>query len=216
MGSLNNNLDLLLNDLKNLPRIQAPDNFEFNLHTKIQNGSFEVNSETAQKRSFFWVTIPAFSLVLSAVVLFFIVDVNPAEQEDLLMSHPEPIISSINQESSINSTVSQQEKSTETTQIDLPSNSPGYRMVLKQNDVVVKERINYPFDLTQSVDLDRHLGVSDEGNEPTSNPIRTVGAGTDNTGFSGFFVRVPMTLDERKALKARLDSIKQIQGDIEP
>lgn len=216
MGSLNNKLDLLLNDLKNLPRIQAPDNFEFNLHTKIQNGSFELNGESAPKKSFYWVTIPAFSLILSAVVLFFVVDVRPVEQEDLLMSHPEPITSSIERESSTNSSVSKHGNSTEIAQIDLPSNSPGFRMVLKQNDVVVKERINYPFDLTQSVDLDKQFGTSVEGNEPNPNPIRTVGAGTDNTGFAGFLVRVPMTLDERKALKARLDSIKQIQGDIKP
>ncbi|MBZ0180573.1 MAG: hypothetical protein K8F36_14910 [Melioribacteraceae bacterium] len=216
MGSLNNKLDQLLNDLKNLPRIQAPDNFEFNLNTKIQNGSFELKGESTPKKTFFWVTVPAFSLVLSAVILFFVVDLNPVEKEDLLMSRPEPIISATNPGSNLESISNQQNEVLELAQIDLPSNSPGFRMVLKQNDVVVKERINYPFDLTQSVDLDKQFGASGEETEPNSSPIRTVGSGTSNAGFGGFLVRVPMTLDERKTLKAKLDSIKQLQGEINP
>lgn len=211
MGSLNKNMDRLINDLKNLPRIQTPDNFEFNLQMKIQNGSFDLN-DGLSKRSFLWVTVPAFSFVFSAVILFFVIDINPAEHEDLLMSQPEPIVFGVDYESNA---MSDDESAIES-QLNLSTNSPGFRMVLKQNDVVVKERINYPFDQTQSVDLDRHFGAADEENLINSSPIRTVGIGSENTGFGGFLVRVPMTLEERKALKAKLDSIKQIRGELLP
>ncbi len=58
-----------LKALKELPKINAPDNFEFNLMLKIENG--EIKQEVVEKREskLLWILAPA-ALVVSTVILF--------------------------------------------------------------------------------------------------------------------------------------------------
>jgi len=57
--------------LKDLPKVNAPDNFEFNLMTKIQNKSFEVKSEK-KKGWLTWSLTPAFAFAMSVFLIFFV------------------------------------------------------------------------------------------------------------------------------------------------
>ncbi|MCK5456047.1 MAG: hypothetical protein KAI45_02905, partial [Melioribacteraceae bacterium] len=57
--------------LKELPKIEAPDNFEYNLMTRIQNKNFDIKSEK-KKSIFFWVYTPTFALVASVILVFFV------------------------------------------------------------------------------------------------------------------------------------------------
>lgn len=61
----------LLADLKKLPKVEAPENFEFNLMTRIQNGNFGQVDEERPRFSLFKFLAPS-AAVLAAVVLFFI------------------------------------------------------------------------------------------------------------------------------------------------
>lgn len=78
----------LLDDLKNLPKIDAPKNFETKLLRKI-------NSSEPEKKESFWDKLlsprklaPAAIAIASAAIIFFIVDISPEEMEDPLNIAP--------------------------------------------------------------------------------------------------------------------------------
>ena len=78
----------LLDDLKNLPRIDAPKNFETELLRKI-------NSSEPEKKESFWDKLlspgklaPAAVAIASAAIIFFVVDINSGEMEDPLNIAP--------------------------------------------------------------------------------------------------------------------------------
>jgi hypothetical protein len=78
----------LLDDLKNLPRIDAPKNFETELLRKI-------NSSNPEKKESFWdkllsprKLVPAAVAIASVAIIFFIVDISPEEMEDPLNIAP--------------------------------------------------------------------------------------------------------------------------------
>ncbi len=78
----------LLDDLKNLPKIDAPKNFETELLRKI-------NSSEPEKKESFWDKLlspgklgPAAVAIASAAIIFFVVDINSEEMEDPLNIAP--------------------------------------------------------------------------------------------------------------------------------
>jgi len=78
----------LLDDLKNLPKVDAPKNFETELLRKI-------NSSELEKKESFWDKIltpgklaPAAVALASAAIIFFVVDINSEEMEDPLNIAP--------------------------------------------------------------------------------------------------------------------------------
>jgi len=78
----------LLDDLKNLPKIDAPKNFETELLRKI-------NSSELEKKESFWDKLlspgklaPAAIAIASAAIIFFVVDINSEEMEDPLNIAP--------------------------------------------------------------------------------------------------------------------------------
>ncbi len=78
----------LLDDLKNLPKVNAPQNFETSLFRKI-------NSSEVKKKESLWDRIltagklaPAAVAIASAAIIFFVVDGNSEEMEDPLNMAP--------------------------------------------------------------------------------------------------------------------------------
>jgi hypothetical protein len=78
----------LLDDLKNLPKIDAPKNFETELLRKI-------NSSKEEKKKSFWDKLlspgklaPAAVAIASAAIIFFVVDINSEKAEDPLNISP--------------------------------------------------------------------------------------------------------------------------------
>jgi hypothetical protein len=78
----------LVDDLKNLPKVNAPQNFESNLWRKINS------SEDFRKESF-WnkiispsKLIPAGVVIASAVIIFLLIDIKPNQPEDPLNIQP--------------------------------------------------------------------------------------------------------------------------------
>ncbi len=59
----------LLNLLQGLPKEKAPENFEFNLMTRIQNKQFG-NLQKEEKSIFWWIALPSGTIVISAFILF--------------------------------------------------------------------------------------------------------------------------------------------------
>jgi len=78
----------LLDDLKNLPKVEAPKTFETELLRKI-------NSSELKKKESFWDRLvspgklaPAAVAIASAAIIFFVVDINSEEMEDPLNIAP--------------------------------------------------------------------------------------------------------------------------------
>ena len=78
----------LLDDLKNLPKVDVPKNFETELLRKI-------NSSEPEKKESFWNKLlspgklaPAAVALASAAIIFFVVDINSEEMEDPLNIAP--------------------------------------------------------------------------------------------------------------------------------
>lgn len=83
-----NKYDKLISDLKNLPKINASENFEAEIWRKI-------NSSDRNKKESFWDKIftpgnlvPAAAAIISAIIIFFIVDINSTDIEDPLNLQP--------------------------------------------------------------------------------------------------------------------------------
>jgi hypothetical protein len=78
----------LLNDLKNLPKVNAPQNFEANILRKVR-------LEEQREKDSFWKNIftpgklvPAAVAITSAVIIFLIIDLKPERIEDPLNLQP--------------------------------------------------------------------------------------------------------------------------------
>ncbi len=87
MDEPNKNIIKLVDDLKNLPRVNAPVNFEDKVWEKI--------SATETKNESFWKNIfsqkrivPAAVAIASAVIIFFIIDIKSTQVEDPLNMQP--------------------------------------------------------------------------------------------------------------------------------
>ena len=61
----------LLKDLKALPKINAPENFEFNLMTRIQNKNFGLVEDEKPTFNFIKVFAPS-AAVVTVIILFFV------------------------------------------------------------------------------------------------------------------------------------------------
>lgn len=69
-----------LKSLKELPKVNAPDNFEFNLMIKITNGEFNSEAEEKRQSKWLWILTPA-ALVVTSVILFITLSQNDIETQ---------------------------------------------------------------------------------------------------------------------------------------
>ena len=82
----------LLKDLKNLPKVDAPDNFEFNLMTRIENKNFNLPEEVQPKFNLVKFLAPS-AVVVTAVLLFFIFYPKGDQLNNIQPNQQQPIVS---------------------------------------------------------------------------------------------------------------------------
>ncbi len=181
--------------LKEIPKVKAPDNFEFNLMTKIQNQNFGIDSKR-KKSIFSWALTPAIAFAAS---LFFVV---------FLFSGKDEVI-----ENPWNTTP----RLIENGFADIKSEAPRTHNPKKQKSTKQIEIDNYvannsatqnfPFDKRTSVNLDDRL-------QPKSNLNARVGsaqlAGSSNSSalpFDGFFLREVEKYKREDSLQSSKDSL---------
>ena len=210
--------------LQELPKIEAPDNFEYNFMTRIQNKSFEIKSEN-KKNIFFWVYTPALALAASVILVFFIFTDSNLDSEDPWNIQPElrPELQSSNslkddklqvkeQESNLGSTAGKREslaKGKSSKQIQKPA-VEGKEIATNQQSQPV-----YPFDKSESVNLDRLL--NDEESTTPNNVIaqpKLAGENISKSQFDGFFIRQIEAEARKESLRIQEDSLKQLKDSI--
>ena len=199
--------------LAELPRVKAPDDFEFKLLTRIENKQFDIK-DTEEKVGWAWIYAPATALVMSAVVLFFVFGSDNEELGNPLLEDPLPKTELIGEANSGNAEELQSKKLLSKTSVaeeSATADIENYVVVVKPNDVVVQERVNYPFNESSSVDLDKTL------NNANPSALRTVGTLESNRGnieyfeFNGFFTRDQQVNNEALLKeKAKIDSLKNL------
>ncbi|MEW6196211.1 MAG: hypothetical protein AB1521_13760 [Bacteroidota bacterium] len=201
----------LKSDLKNLPKISAPDNFEYNLYTKIQNKSFADLTEQRGKFSFVKFFAPS-AIVVTALIAFFIFLPNSDQQLDNpLMSEPQEIASS-------------GQKVVETIQNDNTPNrevsaTPNSNSVRSQNPSKASPNTNfatnqerkYPINRKQSVAVDEFIS-GDNKNNSDIRQGNVVNSGTGSDEFDGFFVREQPDQKTLEKYRAMIDSVKRAQA----
>lgn len=195
----------LLNDL---PKVNASENFQYNLNVKIENKQFELNTKEYHPILPWKIVVPASSAV-AMVVLFFTFFVESDNLENPF--HIQPKL-----RNEITSNIFEANKSS-----DKLGNSK-----ISENDVILKDDIKsnevhslpnsviseeniiaeFPFDASKSTDLDNII-ADDESKTNISQRANLVGRSNNNSSFNGFFIREEINKEEFEALKARNDSL---------
>ncbi len=135
--------------LKGLPREKAPENFEFNLMTRIKNGNFG-DLEKEERGNWLWIFLPSATIVTATVVVLMFM-FSAVEDSTFVTQTAPPKI----------------EKNVAKTYVvvkDVPEKSAkeleAVKIVKAPNDVVTKERIKIPVNNAAGVSVDRYLNKS--------------------------------------------------------
>ena len=199
--------------LKNLPKIEAPDNFEYNLMVKIQNKNFDL-AETKKTKKWLFVFGPAGAVVLSAFLVLFFFTENFKNSDDPLnfeagirQNAGVQTVDTLKVKEYIVENVQDNKKTDINNQSSFSFQQKAYTVVVQPNDVVKKSASLYPIDDSKSVDLDKILSGENATNAG-NNKIRLVSEGNDYYPMDEFLVK--QTKDTTvKSLKARVDSLKK-------
>ncbi|NOX18288.1 MAG: hypothetical protein GXO87_08400 [Chlorobi bacterium] len=197
--------------LKNLPEIEAPENFEYVLLTKIKNGNFELKTEkkSVSSRWFIWAIGPATAVALSVVLFFFVFDVSSLDQENPFLINPQ-----VRENVAVTAHAPAAEKKsaaekTGKAAVQKEAAMQNYYVVVRPNDVVVKEKDPYPFNPQRNLNVDNYFGMQSAG---SNGALRTVGAGASQFDFNGFSIPVRRGTKEFEQIKSRIDSLKNIEN----
>jgi len=194
----------LVSDLKTLPKIEAPDNFEFNLMTRIQNKNFGEIRDTRPTFNWFKFLAPS-AAVMASVLLFFIfypqseeIPTQITNQNQLVDSQALAGKSSDKKFESLFST--DDKKSSIKKSVESNSN-------IAQTQLSGKS--SFPLNQRRSVSVDDYISGANS-NQNSSARSSIVNSG-DNPMTDGF--RVENKLDKKtiEKFRAELDSLKKAQ-----
>jgi hypothetical protein len=213
--------------LQNLPKVEAPENFEYNLRVKIDNGEFDTAEEPAKPKIFTSRTLfPSAAAIVTALILIFVfyndseTPLNPEDESGEVATRQAALpASELPNEYIIKKKVPVKENAEAgSTSQEKFYTEDTYRVVVQPNDVVVEEKIDLPFSDGSSVNLDNFISGG-ENLPPKASGLKTVGTGTPNNSqyfnFNGFYIRKQMDDESLAEFKARIDSIRKLMNQFE-
>ncbi len=211
--------------LGELPKIGAPDNFEYNLMTKIQNKNFgDEGNTSSQKSKFSWIFAPASVVAVSIVIMFFVFDFQKVEPENLLMSEPQKrneLTAGLTSKDVETKKIAESTASLEKSDLAMnsqPSVAKEKNEEADRSDNVVggsyaaksEKRVVLPFNANDAIDLDSYISDTRSVASMNSRSL-TVGGGGADPGFEGFMIQIhDAQLNE---LKAKMDSLFNAMKD---
>ncbi len=206
----------IISDLKNLPKVKAEDNFEFNLMVKIRNRNFEL-SVPERKFNFNRALAPAAAVTFSIMIFFFFFTESNVNLENPFLTPPE-IRTNYSAAKTDTIVLSQPEMLTSysaekvLTQPDIAEVPPSniVRVVVEPSDAVTVETVDLPFDDNSAVDLDSYV----TGNRVQQNRVQRgqlVSGDSHPTNFDGFFIKERASKESIELHKTKLDSLKKAQ-----
>jgi hypothetical protein len=207
--------------LKELPKIKAPDNFELNLMTRIHNKNFEIERDKPFEFTLWGFLKPAAIVTITAVIVFFVIDLNSIDNSNPLLTEPEPMGAAVSEQKNEQSLqkefifeeladMERKEKDeTVSAIVGAPSaqvKNQAYKVVINENDVISKEILELPLD-DKSVDIDSRLRKSVHAE--TGGDFLTVGSGEQRRPiFDGFHTRSIESEWIRDSLAKYVDSLR--------
>ncbi|MBK7104102.1 MAG: hypothetical protein IPH62_02320 [Ignavibacteriae bacterium] len=207
----------VINLLKELPKVKADDNFEYNLKVKIQNKNFE--TKTDKKFSFFpWkVLIPVGSFATAAVVIsLFFLNADPENFENPFQISPKLRTESagnlLNSQSiTSNSEVNKNDvivKSKSVVSENISDKNIQNEVKKSQEIAQSFDKSKFPFNNYKSTNLDQALQNNDN-NPRTIDRRATLANRSNSLIFDGFYIREEVDKKYVETLKAKLDSLKR-------
>ncbi len=185
--------------LKDLPKVNAPDNFEFNLMTKIQNKSFEVKSE--KKKSWLtWSLTPAIAFSMSVFLIFFVFTAEEESEDNPWNTLPRLMEESVVEAETPSIDKDQFEKKVAKKEIVKTNKSKNLA-----ESRTVKE--DYPFKEKSSINFDEYL-QSDAPPSSDVGPQLATSQKSKASPFDGFFLRQRRDAQERDSIRKEKDSLQ--------
>lgn len=200
----------LLNDLKELPRVNAPDNFEFQLMTRIQNKNFETPPEPREQFNLLKFFAPS-AVVVTVIILIFVFLPGNEQLDNPLMTDPPQILAQSDHENIIkDQNINDDKTNKQSSNVARQSSSPSLNVAVNPNDAVVKPDSKYPIYSNRSVVLDDYIsGENKRRNNLRGNVVKS---GEDLQEFDGFFIREEADKKTIERYRALLDSVKKAQA----
>ncbi|MCF8431327.1 MAG: hypothetical protein K9G34_05225 [Melioribacteraceae bacterium] len=183
--------------LAQMPKLDAPDNFEYNLMVKINNGNFDTHDSSEAGWKLSWLYAPITALASSVFLLFYLY--SPINDSTL------PLITDDAQTISNNS-VSKQfvwaeevgEKFDKSDEQSEEIVNDAYQVVLQPNDVVETRKIDPSILKGKGSELD--VDLSNKGLKASRVRGTLVSAGgVSQFNFDGFYVIIDEKADSSKA-----------------
>lgn len=194
--------------LKDLPKVDAPENFQYNLNIKIENRQFELNTKEYHPFLPWKIVLPA-SSAIAVVILFFTFFIESDNLENPFQIQPKL-------RNEISSSILNADRPKEIIENN----------IISENDVIIKDEdqnteinsqseivepeskilADFPFDATKSTNLDEII-TDNSAQTNISRRADLVGRTNNNSTFNGFFIREEINKEEFEALKARNDSL---------
>jgi len=201
-----NKFSELLKDLKDLPKIKAPDNFEYNLLTRIQNKNF--GKKMKEKKHFSWAKFLAPSAVVATtIILFFIFFPSSQENNNQLLQQTklQNNQSAVNNSTSAKNELKDQQSVPSNTKLQSNSSS-----LLGVNNQTAKPSSRSPLYDSRAIKLDDYISGSNK-NQSNTNRGNIVNNGEEPSQYDGFIVSEKPDKKTLERYRAVVDSIKKAQ-----
>jgi len=195
----------LKKDLKELPKVNAPENFEYNLMTQIKNKNFGKVEETRPNFSLIKFLAPS-AVVVAAVILFFIF-LPASNQNNIQQTNPSQKL-----DSPANFNKSLAEKKTATDQkITIPANSDQSSASSIANNIPTRVKTRIPISNDpRAIKLDDYIS-GESANQKDLGRGNIVNGGNDQSEPDGFFIKGNPDSKTLAKYRAKLDSVKKAQ-----
>ncbi len=190
--------------LKDLPRVEAPDNFEFNLMTKIQNKSFEIKSE--KKKSWLsWSLTPAIAFATSVFLIFFIFSGREESSDDPWNTLPQLMEEKVAEVENPN---------IDKREVDKPQLNKEIAKIRTSQNLATSNNVKkeFPFEEKTSINFDEYLQSDAEQSSDVG--AQLAGSQDSKTSpFDGFFLRQRRDTQKMDSIKKGKDSLQQKELD---
>ncbi len=203
----------LIEDLKSLPKVNAPENFEYNLMTRIQNQNFGDLKKERLPFNLIKFLAPSAVVVTALIIFFVFYSSADIQTENPFMTEPTAIASDSQtaisgEDLAINNSASASESQSGKTDQKISQNRADLNAKIQPNDVVVKKQGKYPINSNRSIALDDFISGDSQQNSSLERG-NVVSEGQNPPEFDGFLVRQSPDKTTIAKYRAFTDSVKR-------
>ena len=187
----------LVKDLKELPKIKAPDNFEFNLMAKIENKNFGKQKEERLQFNLFKFLAPS-AVVIAAIILFFVFLPTTNQNNNPIQAPDNKMIA--DNSSSLTKGITDKKSSSS-------AQNNSNITVIQQNS---KQIGRSPINNSRGIRVDDYI-ANENANQKDMEHGNVVKSGNEPAQYDEFFVTEKPDKKTLEKIRAQFDSVKKAQ-----